>query len=71
MSHATSPVPPNDAVPRWVVHGVEILLDAFRDVLFRAVQLQCLRGAKDGRSLHLHGHVRGLDLQLWRVLVVG
>lgn len=69
VGNAATPVPAHDAVPRGVVHLIEVLFDALGDVLLCAVQLDGLCGTEYRGPLHLQRHVGGLDFELRRLLV--
>lgn len=61
VSHTGSPVPAYDTVPCRTKHLVKVLLNALGDVLLRRVETTGLNGAVQSRSLHVNGHVCGLD----------
>uniref|UniRef100_A0A8D3BU05 Dynein light chain n=1 Tax=Scophthalmus maximus TaxID=52904 RepID=A0A8D3BU05_SCOMX len=61
MSHVAAKVPPNDAVPGWVIFLVKLLLGTKANVFLDVVLLQGLRGTLHGVLLHVLRHVSVLD----------
>ena len=57
VRHVAAKVTADDAVPRWVVLFVELLLDVCGDVLLDVVLLHRLRRAVDSVLLHVLRHV--------------
>uniref|UniRef100_A0A665TH17 Uncharacterized protein n=1 Tax=Echeneis naucrates TaxID=173247 RepID=A0A665TH17_ECHNA len=62
MRDVTAEVPPDDAVPGWVLHlDPTHLFDVSCNVLLDVVLLHGLGGTVHGVLLHVLGHVRVLD----------
>uniref|UniRef100_A0A3Q0SFH1 Uncharacterized protein n=1 Tax=Amphilophus citrinellus TaxID=61819 RepID=A0A3Q0SFH1_AMPCI len=63
MSHVAAKVPPNDAVPGWVILLVEFLdgTEKKTDVFLDVVLLQGLSGTLHGVLLHVLRHVGIFD----------
>jgi hypothetical protein len=61
MRDVAAEVASDDAVPRWVVLLVELLLDVSSNILLDVVLFQSLSGAVNSVLLHLLRHVGVLD----------
>ena len=58
-----------NAVPRWLVHHIELGLDNLCDVVEDGFLLEGILAAVDGMLLHTFGHVRVLDDGHFRLLL--
>lgn len=64
VRHKRSKVSTDEAVPRWVVLPVELLLDVRGDIFLSVVLLHALLRADDGKVFHILGHFYDLNCRL-------